>query len=304
MAQREYIDFGLHLEPPGHPHSVCRVSLLPTPEIGETLEPVDIPRQDSPPADLLPLLAAKAITWSDLVRIGKKLANILLPEGPIRELFLQAYRQAGPQGGVRLRIIATLNDLKQLPWEFAFLPLYPGPESERGFIALDPRISLVRHESLNAPHPKVEPSEDVSDVRMLIAAASPKSLKPLQLTKEVARLLLEQLADRLSAGKTRVGTKQSGGGPTVTAEQQISDVVVEGTGTDVSQSVDLVNAEPVDFDHLSTSLPDVTIEADGISDVFLGVTTKGKIGGPSLSDFSGKKLKVNKLPRSSKIRDL
>lgn len=91
-----------------------------------------------------------------MVALGKKLANCLLPEGIIRERFRAAYDRAGIDGGVRLRLIISDYALKAWPWEYAFFNFLGGSESRcmLGFLALNPRISLVHHEPLPYPHPE------------------------------------------------------------------------------------------------------------------------------------------------------
>jgi hypothetical protein len=185
--KREYIDFKLLLaRPPGQPDA-CQVSLLPTPEVGETTLPVVVSAQDGPPPDQIAYLANKSITLRNMVKYGKGLANWLLPEGTIRDLFDQALKKAGNQGGVRLRLVIADHGLKGLPWEYAYYDSLEGPDSMRGFLALDPRISIVRHEPLPHPHPKPTPQEGTpTNLRMVVAAAAPQGQKQLDLDREVA----------------------------------------------------------------------------------------------------------------------
>jgi hypothetical protein len=193
---RQYIDFKLYLTRPPDGKG-CQVTLLPTPEVGETISPVTVPAEKGPPADLLPYLAGKSINLPNLVKLGKGLAGWLLPdEAPvgqqsIRDLFLEALKGAKNEGGVRLRLIIADHALKQWPWEFTYLdPLgLGGPDAMRGFLVLDPRISLVRHEPLPHPHPVVaRASTDLTDLRMVIAASSPQTQTELQVDREVDRV--------------------------------------------------------------------------------------------------------------------
>jgi len=192
---RRYIDFKLYLTQPPEGKGACQVALLPTPEVGESIAPISISAEKGPPANLLPLLAGKSITLSRLVEFGKGLANWLLPderiEGqePIRNLFVDALKQAGNQGGVRLRLIIADNSLKEWPWEYTYFDSSGagGPDSMSGFLALDPRISIVRHEPLPHPHPASKDiGADVTDLRMVITAASPKTQRELEVEKEVS----------------------------------------------------------------------------------------------------------------------
>lgn len=194
---RHYIDFKLYLTRPVGGMAACQVALLPTPEVGETVSPVTVPLEESPPSDSLQLLAAKMGTFSSMVALGKKLAGCMLPDGVIRERFRAAYDRAGVEGGVRLRLIIADPELKAWPWEYAFLDLVGGPESRSmlGFLALNPRISIVRHEPLPFPHPMREKTtEDLTDIRMAFASALPKGLPLLHLDKDL-EVIQESLKD-------------------------------------------------------------------------------------------------------------
>ena len=191
---RQYIDFKLYLTRPPDGKG-CQVALLPTPEVGESTTPVTISAEKGPPVSLLPLIASKGITLRRLVEFGKGLANWLLPDErindqePIRDLFVDALKRAGNQGGVRLRLIIADSSLKQWPWEYVYFDPsgVGGPDAMSGFLALDPRISVVRHEPLPHPHPaRNDTGADVADLRMVIAAASPKTQRELKVEQEVS----------------------------------------------------------------------------------------------------------------------
>jgi hypothetical protein len=186
MKDRRYIDFKLYATRPAGTPGACQVALLPTPEVGETIVPVTVPAEKGPSQDQLAYLADKSITLRNLVALGKGLANWLLPEGTIRDLFAEALRRAGNAGGVRMRLIIADHEMKRWPWEYAYFDPLGGPDSMRGFLALEPRVSLVRHEPLPHPHPSPVREEEVpSDLRMLVVAASPKEQRELDLAKEV-----------------------------------------------------------------------------------------------------------------------
>ena len=189
MSQRNYIDFKLYLTRAADGHGACQVSLLPTPEVGETILPITVPIEESPNANFLQLLAAKECTFGCLVALGKMLANCLLPEGTIRQRFLAAYDRAGTEGGVRLRLIIADHALKMWPWEYVYFDFLGGIDSKSmlGFLALNPRISLVRHEPLPLPHPAREKtSEDITEIRMAFASAQPINQPELQLGNDLA----------------------------------------------------------------------------------------------------------------------
>ncbi len=187
MPKRNYIDFKLYLTGAADGNGACQVSLLPTPEVGEAIMPVNVAHEKAPNNDLQAFLASKQITLRKLAEFGKQLADCLLPEGPIRDLFYDAYRHAGEDQGVRLRLIIADHALKAWPWEFVYLDLLGnGPDSMRGFLALNKSISIVRHEPLPFPHPApVAAPTGLTNLPMLIAAALPKGEPKLDLEQEI-----------------------------------------------------------------------------------------------------------------------
>lgn len=190
MPQRNYIDFKLYLTGTSDGREACQVALLPTPEVGEAIMPVIVEAEQAPNTDFLAYLASKQITLRNLVTLGKQLANCLLPAGPIRDLFRDAYRYAGDNQGVRLRLIIADHTLKQLPWEYTYLdPLSSGPDSMRGFLALNKSISIVRHEPLPFPHPSpISAPAGLTNLQMLIAAALPEGEQKLDLDQEIKNI--------------------------------------------------------------------------------------------------------------------
>lgn len=184
MNERKYIDFKLYLSQTNTEPDAIRVALLPTPEVGETIAPVTVTFQQKMMGDAVVELAEKKITLRDLVAFGKQLGNALLPDGTIRDLFIEAYKQAGNSGGVRLRLIIADHALKEIPWEYLYFDPMGGADSMRGFLSLDPRVSIVRHEPLPYPHPHaIVP--DKTELRLMMAAASPDGQPKLDLDKEI-----------------------------------------------------------------------------------------------------------------------
>ena len=192
--ERDYIDFKLYLTTAPNESAFCQVSLLPTPEVGESILPVVVPIEKRPTEMIQWDLEDKHITLQNLVVVGKQLADCLLPEGDIRKAFEWAYKVASEDKkrdrGVRLRLIIADHRLKAFPWEFVYLNLPPRQaDSMAGFLALDGRVSIVRHEPLLNAHPTIGPvDEDIEDLQMVIATALPKGQAMLDLEREVANV--------------------------------------------------------------------------------------------------------------------
>lgn len=138
-------------------------------------------------------LDARTLEGDDLIEFGQELANYLLPEekfnerSTIRSLFEDNRKMAANKDevtGVRLRL--KLHErLSTLPWEFLYLPPPGGSGKMDGFLALDGRMSIVRHESIDASKSKRAPR---GAIKLLAAFASPKGAAPLDLTQEKENL--------------------------------------------------------------------------------------------------------------------
>ena len=198
MAQREYIDFYLQLARPADGESGCQVSVLPSPAVGESSQPTAVLRSAMPSVNLLEELKTKRIRPRDLVAFGRQLAGCLLPEGEVRDLFRAAQARAGYDGGVRLRLVIEAAELRAWPWEYAYLDRAGVQQvSLDGFLALDPRISFVRHDPLPTAHPQIAPAgQGLQTVHMLAVSAQPAGQLPLRVEREMdlLRQALENFA--------------------------------------------------------------------------------------------------------------
>jgi hypothetical protein len=179
--ERQYLDFYLQLRDLNREASTFRVAVLPSPAVGETREAVTVYYSPDALAKSLRRLENRAIDQDSLIQFGVQLADLLLPLGEIRTLFEQAVKDAGQDGGVRLRLLTSEPELSRLPWEYSYLPLYKGAIDYRHFLVLNPQISLVRHEPIAKRHPKVEGATS-NTLRLLVAMANPKG--DLNLEKE------------------------------------------------------------------------------------------------------------------------
>src|SRR5690242_15943208 len=121
-----------------------------------------------------------------LVALGRTLAAILLPAiapggAPNVIDFLRgSLLRAADGDGVRLRLRLP-NELTVVPWEYAFVER-EGSVGMDGFLALDPRVAVVRHEVMASPAalPLV-----TGTVRVVAATAAPEGLPELDLEREM-----------------------------------------------------------------------------------------------------------------------
>jgi len=76
-----------------------------------------------------------------------------LPDS-LRDLFTRCLDRLQPEQGLRLHLHLP-SGLADIPWEYMYIPRAGDTkESDKdvtGFLGLDPRISIIRHERLSAP---------------------------------------------------------------------------------------------------------------------------------------------------------
>jgi hypothetical protein len=130
-------------------------------------------------------LESREIDRTALIDLGRSLAALLLPDGKrgdapsVREIFARNLEKLGADEGLRLRLRLPA-ELAVFPWEYLYVER-AGGEGADGFLALDPRIAIVRHDALptEAPLPLVE-----GDIRVLLALAQAEELPELDLAGE------------------------------------------------------------------------------------------------------------------------
>lgn len=136
-------------------------------------------------------LDARELDREGLFNLGRLLGLLLLPAAQkdgdisVRELFTRSLEKVGADSGLRLRL-QMAPELSAFPWEYIYLDR-TGSEGDSmlGFLALDPRISIIRHEAL----PVAPATTKVSgEVKVLAALASPDHLEPLNLKVEAGVL--------------------------------------------------------------------------------------------------------------------
>lgn len=137
----------------------------------------------------LDALEDRTLDRDGLFELGKILSLLLMPSSDgvsgVRELFARSVDLAGADAGVRLRLMLP-PQLASLPWEYLYLDRTGGNENTmNGFIGLDPRIGIVRHEALTI---LASSAPITGDISVLAALASPADMDPLDLKKEEAVL--------------------------------------------------------------------------------------------------------------------
>jgi hypothetical protein len=122
----------------------------------------------------------KQISAAELRTLGTDLAAMLLP-GTVRQMLLASLAALPADQGLRLRLV--LDDLRvaNLPWEYIYLPPAANQDGPSGFLALDPRISLVRHEAIAMPPGSVAAQ---LPLKLVVGFAAPSQFPWLDLHAE------------------------------------------------------------------------------------------------------------------------
>lgn len=122
----------------------------------------------------------KQIPAAELRALGGDLSAMLLP-GTVREMLLASLATLEADQGLRLRLV--LDDLRvaNLPWEYLYLSPQADQDGPNGFLALDPRISLVRHEAIPIAPGSVEAR---LPLKLVVGFASPSQFPWLDLRAE------------------------------------------------------------------------------------------------------------------------
>jgi len=125
-------------------------------------------------------LEHKRIRLRDLITLGEALADLLLPP-TVREMFVRSLEAVGPQQGLRLRLVLDDPQVANLPWEYVYLHRTGGEKGRDGFVVLDPRISLTRHEAIPiAP----SPVRVTRPLKVVVGLSSPSDAVELDLEAE------------------------------------------------------------------------------------------------------------------------
>jgi tetratricopeptide (TPR) repeat protein len=116
----------------------------------------------------------------EILKIGEMLGGLLLGDTAWDLLNRCLSEVLKPEQGLRLRLQLP-RELAGVPWEYAYRQRGGGEKDPTGFLALDPRISFSRQETL-----AVEASLDTTPRarRMLVAMASPVDEATLDLSQE------------------------------------------------------------------------------------------------------------------------
>jgi len=133
----------------------------------------------------LGLLETRDLDEDGLIALGADLADLLLPPG-IRELLARSLDGLGQDEGlrVRLRLDPAVADI---PWEYLWVPRQGGQRDSTGFLALDPRISIVRDETVTG---RVAADDGPRERRVVAVLANPAipGTRPLKLDAERVNL--------------------------------------------------------------------------------------------------------------------
>jgi hypothetical protein len=152
-------------------------------------------------------LEGRELDRDGLISLGQLLGLLLLPPGMngeaggVRDLLVRSLDLVGQDSGLRVRMRLPA-ELASIPWEYVYLSRSGTSDAMDGFLALDPRVALVRHEALPVGQPQV--GAPPGEISVLAAMVSPSGFQFLDLDREESDLrqaLQQQAGLRLSVLK-------------------------------------------------------------------------------------------------------
>jgi hypothetical protein len=128
------------------------------------------------------------------IELGEVLAGLLLPEYA-RGLFFASYSRVEEDQGLRLRL-RLADELADFPWEYMYIQRARGERTSSSFLALDPKISIVRHEAIAVPGDWFK-SPDTRRIVVVMASPEPhdryRKLENLPSEQEQIRKILSRI---------------------------------------------------------------------------------------------------------------
>jgi len=171
-------------------------------------------------AQRLGQLGRRELHAGDIIEIGETLGELLLGD-KAGDLLKRCLSEAlKPEEGLRLRLQLP-PELAGFPWEYAYRQRGGGEKDATGFLALDPRISFSRQETLAA---KASLDATPRARRMLVAMASPVDEEDLNLAQE-----RENLHKAFQNSTTNIEL------------DFLEDATVEGLGKELREQVDILH---------------------------------------------------------------
>lgn len=200
-----FADFNIWLE---RQEDDLLVQVLPSDLVYGMWKPVAISADEEPIRKLAEAFARRRLGPDDRQKLGQMLYDMLLPAGPVRDLYQDSRALTLREGrGLRLRLRIASPGLDRLPWEL----LYGSDEGV--FLALDPRFSITRTPHLCGAKLAIRPLVAAFPLRIVGAFPNPldfgqldtageqeaieKAFKPLDVPKEeeAAKSALERMPD-------------------------------------------------------------------------------------------------------------
>ena len=152
-----------------------------TPDLSQMPQPEQVQVDTEALNKLLTKVVRKSLSPKQFQELGKQLSRLLLPPA-VRAMLMYSLAQLEPDEGLRLRLVLTDPQIANVPWEFINLPRAGDEQGLDGFLGLDPRFSIVRHEAIPVPAGPVQPT--ARPLRVLAGFASPLIYDELDLETE------------------------------------------------------------------------------------------------------------------------
>lgn len=130
-------------------------------------------------------LDRRRLTLEEMIALGEDLGTALFPPR-VRSLLSNSRARLADGEGLRIRLMLDTYALADLPWEYVYLADSDTPANQKGaegFLVLDRRLSLVRHQVLGQPIGKLDPIAG-GVLRLVAVLSNPKGTAELNLAVE------------------------------------------------------------------------------------------------------------------------
>ena len=126
------------------------------------------------------------------IELGQALADLLMPEPDVRQLYYRSLDWVSEHDDLGLRVRLRLpRELSPFPWEYMHVQRVGGERTARGFLARHPGVSIVRHEALPIPARWFAAGQRQ---RVLVVMATPDGLDRLTYLPDEQRQIRSVLA--------------------------------------------------------------------------------------------------------------
>ena len=142
----------------------------------------------------------KMMSLEEVATLGKHLADILF-HGTVRDMLVRCLDYADDRNeGLRLRLVLKDAETACLPWEYVYFQRVAGEVATwSGFLALNPHVSIVRHEPMQITSRSSKTAQ--GPLKIYVGFAEPEGVGQDLDEESIQTNIEEALRDEIAAGR-------------------------------------------------------------------------------------------------------